>query len=139
MSRTAVASHHVMSLLRDWLCEVFDLAVASLGLAAGRFLIRVGAGILLAVAVFILFEAWQRWQSPPEVSSGLMLAFAVVDLAANLVGLFILRPGASQNLNLKGAYLEVLGDLLDAAPRGVDLNEVREHIERVPGAHDLHA
>lgn len=146
--------------------------------------------LLLAVAVFILLEAWQRWQSPPEVSSGLMLAFAVVGLAANLVGLLILRPGSSQSLNVKGAYLEVLGDLLgsiavivaavviavtgwqradvvasvavalmivprvwallreavdvllEAAPRGVDLDEVREHIERVPGvlgAHDLHA
>ena len=41
MSRTAVASHRVVQLPRDWLCEVLDQAVASSGVAAGRFLIQV--------------------------------------------------------------------------------------------------
>lgn len=70
------------------------------------------AVLLMVVAVYILVEAWQRWQSPPEVQGGLMLAFAAVGLAANLVGLVVLRSGAKESLNVKGAYLEVLGDLL---------------------------
>lgn len=72
----------------------------------------VNAMLLFAVALYILWEAWQRWSAPPEVQGRLMLAFAVVGLVANIVGLLLLRSGASQSLNVRGAYLEVLGDLL---------------------------
>lgn len=70
----------------------------------------VNAVLLVGVATYILFEAWQRWREPPEVHSGLMLAFAAVGLVSNGVGLWLLRPGAQESLNIKGAYLEVLGD-----------------------------
>jgi cobalt-zinc-cadmium efflux system protein len=72
----------------------------------------VNAVLLFGVALYILWEAWQRWSSPPEVEGGLMLAFAAVGLVANIIGLLILRDGAKESLNVKGAYLEVLGDLL---------------------------
>ncbi len=72
----------------------------------------VNAVMLFGVAVFILWEAWQRWASPPEVEAGLMLAFAAVGLVANVVGLAVLWGGAKESLNVKGAYLEVLGDFL---------------------------
>ena len=68
--------------------------------------------LLFGVAVLILVEAWRRFSSPPDVASGEMLVFAVVGLAANLVSLLLLRRGAAHSLNVKGAYLEVLGDLL---------------------------
>ena len=68
--------------------------------------------LLFGVAVLILVEAWRRFSSPPDVASGEMLAFAAVGLAANLVSLLLLRRGAAHSLNVKGAYLEVLGDLL---------------------------
>jgi cobalt-zinc-cadmium efflux system protein len=68
--------------------------------------------LLFAVALFILIEAWHRWSDPPEVQGGLMLVFAAVGLVANLVSLVVLRDGAAASLNVKGAYLEVLGDLL---------------------------
>lgn len=70
------------------------------------------AVLLFGVAVYVLVEAWQRWQNPPEVDGGLMLAFAAVGLVANLVGILVLRSGARESLNVRGAYLEVLGDLL---------------------------
>ena len=70
------------------------------------------AVLLFGVALYILWEAWQRWSTPPEVQGGLMLAFAAVGLVANLIGLLILRGGAQASLNIKGAYLEVLGDTL---------------------------
>jgi cobalt-zinc-cadmium efflux system protein len=70
------------------------------------------AVLLLGVAGFVLWEAWQRWDTPPEVQGGLMLAFAVVGLLANLAGLALLRTGSTLSLNVRGAYLEVLGDLL---------------------------
>ena len=75
----------------------------------------VNALLLFAVAAFILYEAWQRWSSPPEVRTGLMLLFAVIGLVANLAGLLILRSGSKESLNVRGAYLEVLGDLLGSA------------------------
>ena len=72
----------------------------------------VNAILLFGVAVFILYEAWHRWNAPPDVRSGLMLAFAVVGLVANVAGLVVLRGGAKESLNVRGAYLEVLGDML---------------------------
>ena len=68
--------------------------------------------LLFGVAVLILVEAWRRFSSPPDVASREMLVFAVVGLAANLVSLLLLRRGAAHSLNVKGVYLEVLGDLL---------------------------
>ena len=76
-------------------------------LAAG-----VNACFLFLVAGWIGFEAWERWQSPPEIASGSMLAFASIGLAANIVGLLLLRKGARGSINIKGAYLEMWGDLL---------------------------
>ncbi len=72
----------------------------------------VNAVLLFGVAVFVLVEAVQRWSDPPSVPGGAMLAFAVVGLVANLAGLALLRSGARESLNVRGAYLEVLGDLL---------------------------
>ncbi len=70
------------------------------------------AVLLFVIAGFIGYEAWHRWQDPTAVDSPLMLAFAVVGLIANLIGMRLLQAGAQQSLNLKGAYLEMLGDLL---------------------------
>ena len=150
----------------------------------------VNAVLLFGVAGFVLVEAWRRLAEPPEVASGLMLAVAAVGLVANAVSLWLLRDGQQRSLNLRGAYLEVWGDLLgsvavlaaaaviavtgfqaadpiasaliavlilprtwrllreavdvllEAAPKGVDLAEVRRHLLETPGVtdvHDLHA
>jgi cobalt-zinc-cadmium efflux system protein len=68
--------------------------------------------LLFAIAAWILVEAWQRFTHPAKIEGGLMLVFAAVGLAANLVSMLLLRRGALASLNVKGAYLEVLGDLL---------------------------
>jgi cobalt-zinc-cadmium efflux system protein len=72
----------------------------------------VNALLLFAVAAYILTEAWRRWVAQPEVEGGLMLTFAAIGLGANVVSMLILRAGAKESLNVKGAYLEVLGDTL---------------------------
>lgn len=64
------------------------------------------------MATFILYEAWRRLSDPPEVASGLMLAVAVVGLIANGVSILLLRDAQRHSLNMRGAYLEVMGDLL---------------------------
>nr|WP_218860340.1 cation diffusion facilitator family transporter [Petropleomorpha daqingensis] len=146
--------------------------------------------LLLGVAGYVLVEAVLRIGEPAEISSELMLVVAGAGLVVNLVSLALLHRGRSDSLNVRGAYLEVLGDafgslavivagvvilttgwsfadtlaslaigflvvprawhllrealdvLLEAAPRGVDLDDVRAHIlavDGVLGVHDLHA
>ncbi len=70
------------------------------------------AVLLVAVAVYVLFEAVQRFADPPDVLSGPMLVVAVLGLTANLAAFFLLREGAEESLNVQGAYLEVLADTL---------------------------
>lgn len=68
--------------------------------------------VLVVVSAGILFEAYRRWAQPPTVSTGPMLAIAVIGLVVNLISMRLLRQGASGSLNVKGAYLEVMSDLL---------------------------
>ena len=76
----------------------------------------VNALLLFGVAGFVLVEAVRRFTSPPpEVATGLMLGVAVVGLVANTISLLVLRGGQQESLNVRGAYLEVLGDLLGSA------------------------
>ena len=68
------------------------------------------AFLLFGVATFILVQAWQRLAEAPEVASGLMLVVALVGLAANGISLALLRRAQADSLNMRGAYLEVMGD-----------------------------
>jgi cobalt-zinc-cadmium efflux system protein len=83
------------------------------GLYRLEVLAALGNAVLLSgVAVYVLVEAVRRFGDPHEVTTGPMLAVAALGLVANLVAFALLRPGAQENINLRGAYLEVLGDLL---------------------------
>lgn len=68
--------------------------------------------ILLLVAVYILFEAYQRFNSPPDISTRGMLIVAVIGLIINLISMKVLHSGSDSNLNMKSAYLEVFADML---------------------------
>lgn len=68
--------------------------------------------ILVVIAVVILIEALRRISTTPDIRTDAMIVTAVIGAAANLVCLLILRDGQAESLNLRGAYLEVLGDLL---------------------------
>lgn len=70
------------------------------------------AVVLLLLTIYILYEAYQRFLSPPEVLGIPMLAVAVVGLMINLISMKLLSAGSSQSLNVKGAYFEVLSDML---------------------------
>ena len=74
----------------------------------------INAVLLLAVAGYILSEAWQRFRDPHPVPSGTVLLVALVGLAVNLVGALLLRSGARGSLNLRGAYNEVVADALSS-------------------------
>jgi len=67
---------------------------------------------LLVISGWIVWEAWERLAAPPEVDGPLMMGVAGVGLIVNVVGAGMLHTHAHENLNIRGAYLHVLGDLL---------------------------
>jgi len=71
--------------------------------------------ILFAIAGYVLFEAWRRLFDSPDVATGPMLIVAAGALVANGTAVGLLRAGQKDSLNLRGAYLEVLGDTFGAA------------------------
>ena len=67
---------------------------------------------LIAIVVWILIEAVHRFMSPPEVIGDTMLYIAIAGLIVNIVAFLILHGGDQDNLNMRGAVLHVLGDIL---------------------------
>jgi len=68
--------------------------------------------LLIGVGLYVAYEAIRRLIEPEAVEAGLMLVVAVIGMLANLVSLRILTAGKDESINVRGAYLEVLGDLL---------------------------
>ncbi|RNF38711.1 cation diffusion facilitator family transporter [Planococcus salinus] len=69
---------------------------------------------LFAMAGFIVYEAIERFYAPPEVQGSLMLLIAAIGLLANLLSAWVLNRKADvhENLNMKSAYLHIIGDAL---------------------------
>lgn len=67
---------------------------------------------LLVIVAWILFEAIQRMIDPPDVIGQTMLLVACGGLAVNVIAFFVLHGGDQNNLNIRGAALHVLSDLL---------------------------
>lgn len=67
---------------------------------------------LLLISFWIVWEALSRFRAPEPVAGGLMLGFAVVGLIVNAVAVWILHGVHHASLNVRGAYLHVLGDML---------------------------
>ena len=148
------------------------------------------AVLLLGIAVIVVVEAIRRLADPPDILAGPMLVIALIGGVANLIGHAPATPPQRDSLNMRGAYLEVLSDLLgsiavviaaivilltgwtpidalaslaigalilprtlrllreavdvllEASPKGLDIDDVRRHILDAPGVadvHDLHA
>jgi len=70
--------------------------------------------ILVLVSGYIFYEAYHRFVEPPEVRGGLMLIVAAIGLAANVVGITILRSASRGNLNVKGAFLHMWSDTISS-------------------------
>ena len=67
---------------------------------------------LVVISVFVFIEAYHRMGAPPHVAGGLMMGIALGGLAINLISLVLLHEGRSSSLNVRGAWLHVLGDTL---------------------------
>ncbi|SDE35540.1 cobalt-zinc-cadmium efflux system protein [Paracoccus isoporae] len=70
------------------------------------------AATLFLIVAWIMFEAWRRFSDPQPVLAGSMMAVAVAGLLVNILAFWILTRGDSEHVNIKGAALHVMGDLL---------------------------
>jgi len=68
--------------------------------------------VLIGLAGLIVWQALGRFVMPPEIEPRILFGVATVGLIGNVVALKILHSGHEQSLNVRGAYLHVLGDLL---------------------------
>ena len=75
----------------------------------------INGAALFVVALWIIFEAAGRLRSPVAVLGGPMLLVAALGLAVNIAAYCILHGAGQDNLNIKGALLHVLGDMLGSA------------------------
>lgn len=83
------------------------------GLHRLEVLAALGNGLLLfGVAGYVLFEALHRLSHPPTVPGVPLIATAVIGLAINLVSMRLLSHGQSESINVRGAYLEVMADMI---------------------------
>jgi cobalt-zinc-cadmium efflux system protein len=72
----------------------------------------VNAQILLVIAAYIFYAAYQRFRYPPEIATDLMFWVAIGGLIANLVSMRLLHGGHRESLNVRAAYMEVVADTL---------------------------
>ncbi|MBN1588507.1 MAG: cation transporter [Pirellulales bacterium] len=179
-----------LSLFALWISERPPTSQRTFGYYRSEILAAlINGAALIAVSVYIFVEAYGRLHHPPEVMGAAMMWIAVGGLAVNVLGLWILRAGYHENLNVRGAWLHVMTDalgsvgaivaggliwslgwnwvdpaisaligllviysawrlvmesatvLMEGAPRGIDVDEIRETILTTPGVlgvHDLH-
>jgi cobalt-zinc-cadmium efflux system protein len=70
--------------------------------------------VLISICIFLFYEAYERFVNPEPVKGVLMLAVAIFGLLANLVSVLILNKDKKHNLNVKAAYMHLLGDTLSS-------------------------
>jgi cobalt-zinc-cadmium efflux system protein len=120
-----------LALLADAAHMLTDVGALALSLFAIRFAARpatpektygylraeilaalLNGAVLILLSGVIFLEAWDRFHDPVEVKGGLMLAVAGAGLVINIIAAVMLHRSAGESLNVRGAYLHVLGDLL---------------------------
>jgi cobalt-zinc-cadmium efflux system protein len=72
----------------------------------------VNGATLVVISLVIFWQAWQRFQQPEPIQGGLMLGVAAGGLIVNIIAAVLLHSSSAHNLNVRGAYLHVMGDLI---------------------------
>ncbi len=102
-----------LSLFALWFARRPATEAKSYGWLRIEILAALANGIALGViAVTIFVQAWTRFRQPEPVEGPLMLGVASAGLAVNIVAAVALHASTAHNLNVRGAYFHVLGDLL---------------------------
>ena len=105
----------LLSLVAIWFAERPATSRKTYGYYRVEILAALVNGVVLCVmAVGILLATYQRIWQPPHVPGGPIVAVAVLGLAVNMAGLWLLHAGAGESLNVRSAYLEVLGDAVSS-------------------------
>jgi cobalt-zinc-cadmium efflux system protein len=102
-----------LSLFVAWFCRQPGTSEKTYGYLRWEILAAlINGATLLGISGWILVEAVLRLRDPQPVQGGLMFVVAVGGLVVNAIAVFILHPTHGQTINVRGAYLHVLGDLL---------------------------
>lgn len=102
-----------LALFAFWLSAKPPTPNRSFGYKRAEILAAMFNGVtIVVVSLWIFYEAFERFQDPPEVLGGWMMAVAVIGLLVNVAGFLILSRSAGENLNMQGALRHVLADLL---------------------------
>lgn len=102
-----------MALAAIQIAQSHDSPSATFGLYRLEVLAAlVNTVLLFGIAAYVVVEAWRRFQDPVDVPGGWLMLVATVGLAVNVVSFLLLRGGAAESLNVRGASLEVLSDML---------------------------
>lgn len=67
---------------------------------------------LVLLSLWVIYEAYERWQSPPAVNGSELALIAAGGLVVNIIAAFLLHSDHKHDLNMRGAFLHVVGDLL---------------------------
>lgn len=101
-----------LALFAIWLAERPPTPRRSFGYQRAEVLAALANGAsLVAISLWIFYEAYHRLQDPPEVLAGPMLVVAVLGLGVNIAGASILARGQGESLNVSAAFRHVLADL----------------------------
>ncbi len=79
---------------------------------AGILAALVNSTTLVLISLGIFYEAWRRLMSPPEVQAGILVGVGAVALVVNLVTALLVRKGSEHDLNLRAAFVHLMGDVL---------------------------
>jgi cobalt-zinc-cadmium efflux system protein len=102
-----------LALFAVWLAGKPATPERTYGYKRTEVLAALANGVLLvALAIWIFYEAVQRFRDPPEVLAGWMLVVALVGLAVNVVAGGFLHRARSASINVEAAFRHVLADLL---------------------------
>ena len=102
-----------LALFAFWLSQRPATPNRSFGYRRAEILAALFNGMtLVAISIWIFVEAYRRFQEPPEVLGGWMLAVAALGLLVNLAGATILSRSGGESLNLQGALRHVIADIL---------------------------
>lgn len=70
---------------------------------------------LVLLSIWVIYEAYERWQTPPAINGMRLTVIAVGGLIVNIIAARLLHHGHQHDLNMRGAWLHVMGDLLGSA------------------------
>ena len=102
-----------LALVAVWLADRPATAKRTFGYKRAEILAALANGVtLVAISVFIVYEAYNRFRDPPEILGGWMLVVAALGLLVNVAGVLVLHRGQGDSLNMSAALRHVVADLL---------------------------